>query len=144
VCAAWCYGSPGIARSLWLAGEALNRDTYRHLAVAAIEAVLRRPIHARQIDSPTFCHGVAGLTQIVLRFAHDTGLPELAEGARSLVQQLLSLHEPDSLLGFRAIERDGRRVDQPGVLDGAPGVALVLLAAASDTEPTWDRLFLLS
>jgi hypothetical protein len=30
------------------------------------------------------------------------------------------------------------------LLDGAPGVALVLLAAATPVEPTWDRLFLLS
>jgi lantibiotic biosynthesis protein len=29
-------------------------------------------------------------------------------------------------------------------LDGAPGVVLVLLAAATDVEPSWDRLFLLS
>jgi hypothetical protein len=37
-----------------------------------------------------------------------------------------------------------REMDQPGLLDGAPSVALVLLAAATTVEPTWDRLFLLS
>jgi hypothetical protein len=57
---------------------------------------------------------------------------------------LLGQYEPDSLFGFRNIERDGYRVDHPGLLTGAPGVALVLLAAATSTEPTWDRLFLLS
>jgi hypothetical protein len=35
-------------------------------------------------------------------------------------------------------------VDRPGVLDGAAGVAMVLLAAAVDVEPDWDRLFLLA
>jgi hypothetical protein len=35
-------------------------------------------------------------------------------------------------------------VDQPGLLDGAPGVILALLAASTDVEPIWDRLFLLS
>jgi hypothetical protein len=35
-------------------------------------------------------------------------------------------------------------VDRPGLLDGAPGAALVLLAAATDVEPAWDRVFLLS
>ena len=38
----------------------------------------------------------------------------------------------------------GGRIDQPGLLDGAPGVALALLAAATPVEPTWDRLFLLA
>jgi hypothetical protein len=42
------------------------------------------------------------------------------------------------------MEAGGRRVDNPGLLDGAPGVALALLAACCPAEPTWDRLFLLS
>ena len=54
------------------------------------------------------------------------------------------MHEPDRALGFRAIEPGGNRVDQPGLLDGAPGVVIVLLAASTSVEPTWDRLFLLS
>jgi lantibiotic biosynthesis protein len=142
--AAWCYGSPGIARALYLAGKALSRKQYCDLAVEAIEAVLRRPIPARRISSPTFCHGVAGLLQVVLRFANDVDSATLREGAATLTRELLELHEPESLLGFRSVELYGKRVDQPGLLDGAPGVALTLLAACTDIEPTWDRLFVLS
>jgi hypothetical protein len=142
--AAWCYGSPGVARALWLAGEALERPQYRELAIEAMEAVYRRPIRERYIDSPTFCHGVAGLLQVTLRFACDTGLPLFAEAARTLSTQLLALYDPDSLLGYYSLEPGGQRVDQPGLLDGAPGVVLVLLAAAMDAEPIWDRLFLLA
>jgi hypothetical protein len=109
-----------------------------------MEAVLRRPLAARRIESPTFCHGVAGLLQIVLRFANDTGSVALEAGAIALTEQLLGLYEPESLLGFRSVEFAGKRVDQPGLLDGAPGVALVLLAVACNTAPAWDRLFLLS
>jgi hypothetical protein len=141
---AWCYGSPGVARSLWLAGQAINRPAYSTLAVEAMEAIYQKPVAERQIDSPTFCHGVAGLLQITLRFAHDTGLTLFRDAALDLSDQLLSLYEPETLLGFRSVEHFGRRVDQPGLLDGAPGTALVLLAAATDVEPVWDRLFLLS
>jgi len=141
---AWCYGSPGVARALWLAGEALNHSGHRELAVAAMKAVYQRPVWERRIDSPTFCHGVAGLLQITLRFAHDTGLPLFIEAAQTLSEQLRSSYEPDSLLGYRSLEPGGQRVDQPGLLDGAPGVMLVLMAAATDVEPTWDRLFLLA
>ena len=142
--AAWCYGSPGIARTLYIAGLALGKHEYCNIAVSAIEAVLRRPVPARRIDSPTFCHGVAGLLTIVLRFLNDTGSPVLEASAVTLFKQLLDLYEPASLLGFRSMELEQKRVDQPGLLDGAPGVALALLAAATDVEPTWDRLFLLS
>lgn len=141
---AWCYGSPGLVRALWFAGEALHKAEYQELAVSAMEAVYRRPLYARRIDSATFCHGVAGLTQITLRFARDTGLSQFTEAARTLGEQLLSLYDPDSLLGYYNLEPNGNRVDQPGLLDGVPGVVLVLLAAATDAEPTWDRLFLLS
>jgi hypothetical protein len=141
---AWCYGSPGVARALWLAGEALNHQGYRDLAVAAMGAVYRRPLANRQIDSPTFCHGVAGLLQITLRFADDTGSVMFIEAARTLTAQLLSLYEPDAPLGYRDIDGKGQRIDQPGLLDGAPGVALVLLAAATEATPVWDRLFLLA
>jgi class I lanthipeptide synthase len=142
--AAWCYGAPGVARALWLAGEALGDDGLRALAIAGMEAVYRRPISERAIDSPTFCHGVAGLLQVTLRFAHDTGLPVFAEAAAALTAQLLDAYDGSRLLGFASLEPGGNPVDQPGLLDGAPGVALVLLAAATDVEPTWDRLFLLS
>ncbi len=142
--AAWCYGSPGVGRALWLAGDALQDEELCRLAIDAILAVTRRPVAERHIDSPTFCHGVAGLLQIVLRFANDTGHPAFRTAANDLVDQLLSLYDPARPLGFASLEPGPNPVDRAGLLDGAPGVAMVLLAAATDTEPTWDRLFLLS
>jgi hypothetical protein len=142
--AAWCYGSPGVARALWLAGTALEDEHLMRVAIEAMRAVYDRPLPARQIDSPTFCHGVAGLLQITLRFAHDTREAVFTAAAADLTDQLLGAYDPDRLLGFCSLEPGGNEVDQAGLLDGAPGVALVLLAAATDVEPTWDRLFLLA
>ena len=81
---------------------------------------------------------------MTLRFANDTGLPDIADAAVAVTEQLLALHEPESLAGYRIIEPGGGRVDSPGLLDGAPGVVLTLLAAATDVEPGWDRAFLLA
>jgi hypothetical protein len=142
---AWCYGSPGVARSLWLAGDGLGEASWKALAVEAMEAVLRRPIPERMIDSPTLCHGVSGLLAIVLRFAHDDDRDGAFAGAAdALCRQLLGLYAPERPLGYFSIEPGGNRVDQAGLLDGASGVALALLAAATPIEPFWDRLFLLS
>lgn len=142
--AAWCYGSPGVARALWLAGEALNEPSYRAIALEAMQAISNRSWQARQIGSPTFCHGVSGLAHIALRFAQDTDLPWLWQTSTAMLDDFLALYEPESVLGFRAHEPEGRRVDRPGFLDGAPGAAAVLLGFATDVAPRWDRLFLLS
>lgn len=141
---AWCYGSPGVARALWLAGETLGEPGLCSLAVDALEAVARRPKDARNIDSPTFCHGIAGLLQITLRFWNDTRRPAFARSAGALVDQLLAAYQPDRLLGYPSLEPRGNWVDRPGLLDGAAGVAMVLLSAATDIEPAWDRLFLIA
>jgi len=141
---AWCYGPPGVARSLWLAGEALDRNDYRDLAVEAMRAVFRRPTPERMIDSATFCHGISGTLQITLRFVADTGFADLREGATELLIQLLALYDRNSLLGYRNLERPGVFTDQPGLLDGAAGVVTTLLAAATKVEPAWDSVFLLN
>ncbi|HTD37763.1 MAG TPA: lanthionine synthetase C family protein [Candidatus Limnocylindrales bacterium] len=141
---AWCYGSPGVARALWLAGDALGDDALCALAVEAMEAVLRRPVHVRGIDAPTLCHGVGGVLAIMLRFAADTQLAVFADGARALCDQILAEYDSTALLGFRDLEPGNVRVDRPGLLDGAAGLVLVLLAAASEAEPAWDRLFMIS
>jgi lantibiotic biosynthesis protein len=141
---AWCYGSPGVARALWHAGEALDEAGLRELAVEAMQGVLRRPVAERRIGSPTFCHGVAGLLQVVLRFGHDTGQACFAGAAAELVDQLLAAYDPERPLGYASLEPGDHPVDRAGLLDGAPGVAMTLLAAATGTEPSWDRLFLLS
>lgn len=141
---AWCYGTPGAARALYLAGDALDRPDWREFAIAAMASVYRRPAEARGIDSPTFCHGIAGLLQITLRFHHDTRLALFADAATALTRQILDAVELDRPMGIANLEPGYNKVDQPGVLDGAAGVSLVLLSAASEVEPTWDRMFALS
>ena len=141
---AWCYGTPGVARALWLAGMALDRPIYRAVALNGMRSVYRQPLSVRRIDSPTFCHGIAGLLHITLRFANESGEVFFHEAARALTEQLLELYQPETLLGYLHQESPGISVDHPWLLDGVAGVALVLLAAAQPREPIWDRLFLLS
>ncbi|GHC58219.1 lanthionine synthetase C family protein [Streptomyces cinnamoneus] len=133
--ASWCYGTPGVARSLWLAGTALDDASLRRTAVRAMKAVLRRSAEQCGADtSPGLCHGLAGLLQITLRFAHDTGDAEFRRAATDLTVRL-----------SRFCEHGGNLAqDGPGFLDGAAGVLLALLAATTDNAPTWDRALLLA
>jgi hypothetical protein len=142
--AGWCYGSPGVARSLWWAGLARGNAAYCDLAIEAMRAVMRRTSEARGLRSPALCHGFAGLLCFTLRFAQDVPDPDIAAFGKTLVQTVVDLHEPDTLLGYRTTGPGGGRIEQAGLLDGAPGVAMALLAASTPQAPVWDRLFLLS
>ncbi|MFF1816541.1 lanthionine synthetase C family protein [Kribbella sp. NPDC058245] len=144
--AAWCYGSPGVARSLFLAGKAIGDDKLRQLAIEAMAAVHRRPWSARLTgDSPGLCHGVAGLLQIMVRFANDTDEPLFTEAAVELTERVLDLYRPEIATGYYSRKSaTGEMREHGGLLDGAAGVALALLAASTPVEPSWDHVLLLS
>jgi hypothetical protein len=141
---AWCYGGPGVAAALWLAGQALDHRGHRELALAGLVAALARPPEVRRTDSPTFCHGQAGLLAVTATLARATGRPDLAEATAGLIAGLVDRFDSASPLGYRDLEAGGRAVDQPALLTGAPGVALALLGATAPADPPWARLFLLA
>ena len=132
--AAWCYAGRG---SRALAGRGgPQAASVCNLAIEAMEAVYRRPV-AYVISTACLNASRRGRpSQITLRFANDTRLPVFAEAAVDLFESLNSAFEPDSLLGYRSLEPGDRRIDQPGLLDGAPGVLLTLLASCTDVEPS--------
>lgn len=132
-----------MARALWLAGTATDDGQLRDLALASMRAAIARPAEVRAIRSPTVCHGAAGLLQIVHRFAEDTGLPDLARARDALLADLVAAYDPGAVLGYRNVEPSGAQVDQPGLLEGATGVALTLLSAAGSSS-AWDRALLLA
>jgi lantibiotic modifying enzyme len=140
----WCYGSPGVAQALWLAGIVLNDSSLIETAMEALNSVYRRPLMKRSASSPTFCHGLAGVLHITMRFSSETQAPQFADAANRFLEHLLRSFLESSAFGYCAYDADAGLVDRAGLLDGAAGVALVLLAAASDHEPGWDRVFLLS
>jgi hypothetical protein len=143
---AWCYGGPGVAAALRLAGDALGSGGGRHhdLAAAALSAALARPAEVARADSPSFCHGRAGLLAVTATFARATGDEGFRRAAAAMAAELVDRFDPAAPLGYRDREAGGRLVDQPGLLTGAPGVALALLGAAAPAEPGWARLFLLA
>jgi len=54
---AWCYGVPGIAAALWLAGDALQDTSFHQVAQQALETAISRVEHQHDMLSPTICHG---------------------------------------------------------------------------------------
>jgi lantibiotic modifying enzyme len=140
---AWCYGPPGIANALRLASLATGSQAWADLAATAMRNTLRRPAGERRTDSPTFCHGVAGLLALFSLFQRETGDAVFESGTVRLLDELLDMYEPDAPFGFRAVEPGGLRSDKIGLLDGAVGVLVALLAILSPAPSHWEPVFLL-
>lgn len=149
----WCYGTPGIARALYLAGRALDVPEWRDTAVAAWRAALadaRRAHESRaagRLTDAGLCHGWGGLLQATWRMAHDTGDPGLHAELPRLAERVLELADPDAPFGLTPpLVHDGLDSDPAGFLTGAAGAALALHTFATDSAPAtgWDRALLLA
>ncbi|TCO62193.1 lanthionine synthetase C family protein [Actinocrispum wychmicini] len=135
---AWCYGTPGIARALHLAGTAFDRPEWTDEAVGALQAMLLRPLHSHAVTDAGLCHGWAGLLHLVLGTGRDTGAPELLAAADRIAARVLEVYDPDSAFGFRVDGTD----DTAGFLEGAAGVALALLGWLGEPRSGWDAALL--
>jgi hypothetical protein len=146
---AWCYGDPGIAAALLMAARGMGDAGWEQAAVAlACRAAERPPAETGVVDA-SFCHGSAGLAHIYNRMYQVTGEPKLGRAAVYWLERTLDFYRLARRSGESWVEgsRDpARREPWTGidVVDGAAGVALVLLAATTSVEPTWDRMFLVS
>jgi lantibiotic modifying enzyme len=128
---AWCYGDPGVAAVLLSVARALDVPAWETRARAiAHRAATRLPERTRVADAG-LCHGAAGLGHLLNRVAQSTGDEVLAEAARRWLERALELWRPSHEEG-------------PGLLTGAAGTGLALLAAVGEREPGWDRMLLAS
>jgi len=145
---AWCYGDPGVASALLQAGMAAGRADWTEAGVqVARAAAARDPAEGRVVDAG-LCHGATGLSLAFARMARVTGDDALRAAAASWAERAMDMREvSEGIGGFRSAVPDGDGVawrNDPSLLTGAAGVALGLLAAATDVEPRWDRFLMLS
>jgi lantibiotic biosynthesis protein len=148
---AWCYGDPGIAAALLMAARGAGDAEWEQAAVALALRASQRPASDSGVVNACFCHGAGGLAHVYNRMYQATGERTLGRAALYWLERTLGFYR-------RARDTGGswvRGCSDPGqrqlwtwtgieLVDGVIGVALVLLAAATSVEPTWDRMFLLS
>jgi lantibiotic biosynthesis protein len=130
---AWCYGAPGISRSLTLAGKAIGDQAFTSSAEAAVNAVTTRLPAGWDCEGPTLCHGYAGVLQVT--------------SADCAAQAVTGQFDHQTPFAFQHVAAQTPK-DQPGFLTGAAGVALALAdharLPARDVPARWDTLLLLS
>ncbi|BBA96891.1 putative lanthionine synthetase C-like protein [Actinacidiphila reveromycinica] len=139
----WCYGTAGLARAQQLAALALADTDLQREAEAALLNALTDPAQLRATTDSGLCHGIAGLIHLTARTAADAA-PATADQFRAIIPALLAVLLP---LGTAPDEAATRLLEDEagaGLLDGAAGTALGLLAIDSSAPPhtAWDACLL--
>ena len=141
--AAWCYGDPGVAATLWSAAARLGLDV--SLARETARDAAARPAETCGVVDAGLCHGAAGLAHLMNRYYQASRDTAFADAARTWLMRAIELVRPDGFGGIAAWHGDRSATPwQPNAsfLEGAIGVALTWLAAVQAIEPCWDRLLL--
>jgi lantibiotic biosynthesis protein len=142
---AWCYGDPGVAAALLVSGREARQPRWTDAGLQLALRAADRPAVDTGVMDAGFCHGSSGLAHLFNRMHQMTGEPRLAEAARFWLERTLDYCELGRDASTPAIAgAPGRPWNGVGVLEGAAGVGLVLLAASTTAEPVWDRMFLVS
>ncbi|MCE9603116.1 MAG: lanthionine synthetase C family protein [Gemmatimonadetes bacterium] len=143
---AWCTGGPGIALMLSRAGSAAGRPEWQARAVALAVSAMRRPLAESGMRDACLCHGSAGLGLLSSRWYHATGDRRFRDDAVRWFRQTLDQRRPgEGVAGFSAMNAPRQRLEPAaGLLFGAAGIGLALLAATTGRDPAWDRVLLMS
>jgi hypothetical protein len=127
----------------------VDEPAWEREALAIARRAAARPAEQSGVADAGLCHGAAGLGHLFNRMFQATGDACLAEAARFWFEQTLQMRRPGrGVGGYEARHLDGdRKVTwkaDPGLLMGAAGIALALLAATTSVEPEWDRVLLVA
>jgi len=148
---AWCYGDAGVAAALLMAARGVGDAEWEQTAVALALRAAERPPSETGVVNACFCHGAAGLAHLNNRIYQATGEPKLGRAALYWLERTLGFYRlardagGSWVLGsWDSTQREPWTWTGVEMVDGVVGVALVLLAAATSVEPTWDRMFLVS
>jgi hypothetical protein len=140
---AWCYGELGIAAALLSVAQRVDQPAWAAAALRIARRAARRSYAASGVRDGCLCHGAAGVGHLFNRLYQATGDPRLADAAHWWIHEALAIRQPEQgIAGYCFWRSDQGWDDTPGFLEGAAGIGLALLAAATPVEPKWDRLLL--
>jgi lantibiotic biosynthesis protein len=140
----WCLGDLGVAVALWHAARALRDRRLATEAVRVARAAAERAHAETGIVDAGLCHGAAGAAHVLARFYQWTGQRVFATAASTWYARTLGMRaHAFGVAGYASLVGLVWE-DEPGMLRGAAGIGLALLAATSRVEPAWDATLLIS
>jgi lantibiotic modifying enzyme len=152
---AWCYGDPSVAVALFAAAREIGDAALRQLALAIADRDAARVYARSGVQDAGLCHGAAGQLLIHAHLLHATGDDRFGAHARLWLERALAHRKPKGGVGgfstrsYRVLDSDTPTFapdwsDDPGLLEGAAGIGLGLLAAVTPGHARWPRILLCS
>lgn len=158
---AWCYGTTGISRILYLAGKALKNKNLQQTSLNAFEDIFRRINIDQFFYTPTFCHGLAGILMITKLMARDTQSQFLENQVHQLEHTLLKFYNSECFFGFEEKispwknqllnvnsiagpdkQDQKKEIKNIGLLEGVSGILLALISNCTD-DHSWSVPFII-
>lgn len=149
---AWCYGDLGASLALWQMGQLAGESAWQEKALELARLSAKRSMEDSGVKDVGLCHGSAGNMVIFLRLYQHSGEKLFLDTARMYLDHLIQTRTQDlPHAGYTSYspsmekgkENENPHQSHPGLLEGAAGAGLGLLAALG-VEPTWDRYMMLT
>lgn len=130
--ASWCYGTPGIARSIYISARAIGDDMYINLAKDSFYHLCKKKkCNEWDLNSPTICHGFSGMAIILKLMSYDENNEDYLPALQVLVNEIFNLYNKEYKYLFKNVEieefGDLRYEDNLDILTGSSGVILALM-----------------
>lgn len=136
----WCYGGPGNAAALLAAARRLNDAGLENQAMKALRDLCTCAVEEWRMGDYALCHGFAGNALIFLRAGISSGDALLLETAQNVIRRVIDAYDPSLSFGYLP-ENDPTALNSATLLTGSAGIALMLLTATGQCDPSWVRYF---
>ncbi|MCW3467124.1 lanthionine synthetase C family protein [Chitinophaga nivalis] len=133
----WCAGDISMVLLLYRAAKLLRDASLCELAdLIGMQTMMRRDVASTLVTSANFYHGAAGIAQCCHALYEESGNITYHESYEYWIDKTIQLLEEE-------MECDIYNGKENDVLEGVPGIAMVLLSYVSAKELHWSRAFLL-
>nr|WP_194191557.1 lanthionine synthetase LanC family protein [Clostridium chrysemydis] len=150
--ASWCYGSPSIARSIFIASNLLKDSEGSELSLRCFNKLCSLSPKDLLLISPTICHGLSGLIMILTEMYRDTNKNLYKLTIDKYISELLTFNNSNYILNFQNYDVENVLLGKTniinkndiGLIDGSLGVLLTLLDYLTPNCNSFKRIFLIN
>jgi lantibiotic biosynthesis protein len=134
---AWCYGDLGQALFLYKAAAFFNSDHFRIEADSiCIKTTERVTYNTTLLQGAQVCHGMGGVAHFYQLLGELSGLECCKKSSAFWMEQAIGAADDD----IAKVYSPGRQLD---VIEGLPGIGLVLMSYLSAKRLDWGKMILL-
>lgn len=140
----WCYGDLIAALALYKAGAATGDQQLVHTAhEIGLKAIARTTEEETKIIDACFCHGSSGMAFLSKKMYALTGDENFKHSYLYWIKRTMTFcNFEGGVSGYKKFSGEAFE-NNTGILDGAAGPALVLLAYLDPQCNSWEELFML-